>query len=245
MMMKVKIICKSCGYENIIFIEETKNSSKNYLCENCFEIIMNSEFYSGTVYFLSNKSMPGYLKIGCTSRNIIDRVKELDKSTSVPEPFKIEAYFISKNQFSDELEIHRLFDEYRVPNKEFFKITLNEALNKVKNNIHKFSFNSENIKILNSSSATNLGKSNKSFMGFKDKGESSIIVKDAFVTKKHVELNKDHKKLKKDLNFDYVNDHIAKERGLVPDCFGKRLKNKAIAEKCLSCKHEIPCLNIS
>ena len=70
--------------------------------------------------------MPGYLKIGCTSRNIIDRVKELDKSTSVPEPFKIEAYFISKNQFSDELEIHRLFDEYRVPNKEFFKITLNE-----------------------------------------------------------------------------------------------------------------------
>jgi len=82
-------------------------------------------------------------------------------------------------------------------------------------------------------------------MVFKDKGESSIILIDAFVTKKHVELNKDHGKLKKDFNFDYLIDHIVKESGLVPDCFGKRLKNKAMAEKYLSCKHKIPCLNIS
>jgi len=64
--------------------------------------------------------MPGYLKMGCKSRSIIDRVKELDKATSVPEPFKIEAYVISKNRFLDELEAHRFFDDYRVPNKEFF-----------------------------------------------------------------------------------------------------------------------------
>jgi hypothetical protein len=49
--------------------------------------------YGGFLYVLSNKSMPGIVKIGVTTGRVEKRAKELSRPTGVPQPFVIECYF--------------------------------------------------------------------------------------------------------------------------------------------------------
>ena len=75
----------------------------------------------GFVYVMSNRSMPGIVKIGRTSRNPIDRAAELF-STGVPSPFEIR--FVVFSEQSDQLEhaAHNRFRDDRLnPNREFFE----------------------------------------------------------------------------------------------------------------------------
>jgi hypothetical protein len=44
----------------------------------------------GFVYILSNKKMPGLVKIGCTTRPVVERTAELNSMTGVPAPFVLE-----------------------------------------------------------------------------------------------------------------------------------------------------------
>jgi len=83
---------------------------------------------SEQVYVLSNPSFPpNLLKIGKTTRDIKQRVKELSKPTGVPTSFVLVMKIRTDN--SNELEklIHTRLAELRIPNKEFFKIS-EEAL---------------------------------------------------------------------------------------------------------------------
>ena len=83
----------------------------------------------GFIYILSNDSLKDNLfKIGKTSKETIERSKQLSSSTSIPENFKIEAEF----EFSDinwaEREIHDKLSEFRYNRKkEFFKCDFNIA----------------------------------------------------------------------------------------------------------------------
>lgn len=80
------------------------------------------------VYVLSNTSMPGLLKIGYTKGDPSKRVSQLDRSTSVPTGFKLEWAFPCYNAIELEAEVHEYLSGYRVNNnREFFKITLDEA----------------------------------------------------------------------------------------------------------------------
>ena len=72
--------------------------------------------------------MPNLLKIGQTSGSIKRRVEQLSSATGVPKPFVIEAYFASQEPKSDEKILHDALVGYRHPGREFFALSLKEAL---------------------------------------------------------------------------------------------------------------------
>lgn len=72
--------------------------------------------------------MPGLLKIGHTLGNLKRRVAQLNSATGVPQPFTIEACFMSQDPRSDERMVHIALKEYRRPGREFFAISLDDGL---------------------------------------------------------------------------------------------------------------------
>jgi hypothetical protein len=82
----------------------------------------------GYLYILSNPLIPGLLKIGLTTRLVPDRVAELSSATGVPGDFTIEAYFESSDPAGHERTIHKKLNHCRVKGKEFFRISLDEAV---------------------------------------------------------------------------------------------------------------------
>lgn len=81
----------------------------------------------GHVYILKNKSMPGLLKIGKTTRSVQQRCDELWQ-TGVPTSFEVAHSVLSPD--CDELEswVHKALSKYRVSdNREFFTVELNDA----------------------------------------------------------------------------------------------------------------------
>jgi hypothetical protein len=97
-------------------------------------IIEEKAFQStaGFVYVLSNKSMPGIVKIGSTERTIAERIAELS-TTGVPEPFALEHYVLVENPRDVEMAIHDALKDFRVNNRrEFFKVSVDSAINELK-----------------------------------------------------------------------------------------------------------------
>jgi len=86
------------------------------------------------VYVMSNASIPGLLKIGYTSKPPEERRKELSKATGVPTPFKLEYIFRLHGRGEElEREIHRYLEHKRNSSRrEFFDVTLNEAIDTIK-----------------------------------------------------------------------------------------------------------------
>jgi len=75
------------------------------------------------IYILINEAMPGYVKIGKTSNNLVQRVRDLSASTSVPLPFTV--FYACKVNDANfvEHQLHDAFDNNRVnPKREFFQI---------------------------------------------------------------------------------------------------------------------------
>ena len=80
-----------------------------------------------TVYILINEAMPGIIKIGWTDKNVEERMKELDK-TSTPVPFT--CYFAKRVEDPTfvESKMHEAFDEFRIrDNREFFRMSPDQA----------------------------------------------------------------------------------------------------------------------
>jgi len=86
------------------------------------------------IYIMSNSSIPGLLKIGYTGKPAEERRKELSKATGVPTPFKIEYIFRLHGRGEElEREIHRYLEHKRNSScREFFDVTLNEAIDAIK-----------------------------------------------------------------------------------------------------------------
>ena len=82
----------------------------------------------GYVYILSNKTMPGLLKIGYTNRDVTERVRELSSASGVPTSFDIEYYCLTKDVEEIEAAIHKQFAKQYRKGKEFFSIPLVEAV---------------------------------------------------------------------------------------------------------------------
>lgn len=90
---------------------------------------------AGWVYIIHSDSLLGLEKIGVSRRlsGPHERVKELSGS-SLPTPFIIDAFCFSDDAFELESNLHKYFDKQRVnPNKEFFRITAQEAINAMEN----------------------------------------------------------------------------------------------------------------
>jgi hypothetical protein len=94
----------------------------------CGAPMLETRNISGYLYILTNPSMPGLVKIGITTRTVDDRLSELNSATGVPDPFAVEAYFESSNPLVEESAVHTRLALSRVSGKEFFRMTLAEAL---------------------------------------------------------------------------------------------------------------------
>lgn len=92
---------------------------------------MAKENHMGIVYVLSNRAMPGLVKIGMTTRPELDaRLKEL-YTTGVPVPFDVEYACEVKACNCAKLEkaIHTAFEPNRLNvNREFFQIKKEQAI---------------------------------------------------------------------------------------------------------------------
>ena len=94
---------------------------------------MSEETTIGYVYILENDSMPGLIKIGKTSRDSIERAKELSATTGVPTPFKVAFELPSEKYEKLEREMHGRLADYRVAsNREFFEYPVNKAISLLK-----------------------------------------------------------------------------------------------------------------
>ena len=93
---------------------------------------------SGWLYVISSPSLPNMCKIGCTRRlNPTIRVKELS-SSSLPYAFRSHGFVFSDNCFELETQMHHYFEDKRVaPDREFFYIAPQEAIDVLKNKFHQ------------------------------------------------------------------------------------------------------------
>lgn len=82
----------------------------------------------GYVYILTNRAMPGLIKIGSTVRDSRSRAREL-QTTGVPEPFEVAFEIFSEEHEALEIAVHKQLLEFRVnTNREFFKYPLRMAI---------------------------------------------------------------------------------------------------------------------
>ena len=88
---------------------------------------------SGFTYILLNSSMPGLLKIGETTRQTEQRIKELNSATGVPTPFVMAYELKVQDCHFAERQIHQELDRYRfASNREFFDAPIDVAINCIK-----------------------------------------------------------------------------------------------------------------
>jgi len=87
----------------------------------------------GTVYILSNISMPGIIKIGYTTRSVSQRISELDH-TGHPTKFVSELEIITSSPEILERSLHNALSNYHYQ-KEFFKCDLKTAIKVIKEHL--------------------------------------------------------------------------------------------------------------
>jgi len=129
-MILINLFCWKCQERYQLLKDEKKPISIQ--CETCGTSLISISPINGYVYILSNPCMPSLIKIGFTTRNIDERIAELNSSTGVPEPFVLEATFCSINPERDERIIHTKLNDYRTnKSREFFQIEALEAISKL------------------------------------------------------------------------------------------------------------------
>ena len=91
---------------------------------------------NGYIYCFSNEAMPGYYKVGMTTRTPPDRLAEANaRDTWRAKPFKIEFAKKVNNVRVKERILHDRMDNYRVDRTEFFN---NIPLDKIRGLFDKF-----------------------------------------------------------------------------------------------------------
>lgn len=73
--------------------------------------------------------MPGYVKIGYTSRVPDDRATELSAPTGIPQPFVLEYWCLTEDCEKAEAAVHQALDQHRInSSREFFQLHITEAI---------------------------------------------------------------------------------------------------------------------
>jgi T5orf172 domain len=129
-MIEIRISCKQCKAENLMPLADL--STGYALCKGCGDALFSYRGIAGFVYVLTNPSMPGMVKIGCTTRSVADRCGELNSATGVPSPFVVETYFESSEPEMDEAQVHKRLQSERVEGREFFRVSVPEAIQAIR-----------------------------------------------------------------------------------------------------------------
>ncbi len=75
------------------------------------------------IYILTNAAMPGLVKIGRTTGDVVERIKQLD-TTATPLPFECFYAAVVNDASVAERAMHKAFDDHRVrPSREFFRLS--------------------------------------------------------------------------------------------------------------------------
>lgn len=83
----------------------------------------------GFVYLLTNRSMPGLVKIGHTTREIGTRVRELNAPTGIPTPFDVILDVFVRDSAKAEHLAHEQLASHRIStNREFFQVPTSTAI---------------------------------------------------------------------------------------------------------------------
>ena len=124
---QLSLTCSRCGHTSKFSGNLAQDS---FVCTSCGLQIhgVQIEQFDGCVYVLSNPSMPGLLKIGMTEQDAFSRARELSSATGVPEPYVVEAYVTCRDAASIELDVHGKLAHLRKPNREFFSVSIDEAV---------------------------------------------------------------------------------------------------------------------
>ena len=137
--LEIVLSCTRCElqFRKILVLEAVAELR----CSECEQLLSTLVPIVGVVYVLSNPCMPGIVKIGQTTRKIDERLRELSISTGVPQPFAREALFSSTDPNKDEQKIHNRLSVARVSdNREFFRLTPQEAVDAIKNILGRLPF---------------------------------------------------------------------------------------------------------
>lgn len=87
----------------------------------------------GWVYVLTNKSMPGLVKVGHSTKDPHLRARELD-GTGLPHPFSVAFDVLVLNPRDVEFGVHRALNSFH-ERKEFFRVTVGGAIAAIHNEI--------------------------------------------------------------------------------------------------------------
>jgi ribosomal protein S27E len=115
--------CPRCARQVEVTISDSR---KAISCDGCGSTLVRR--IEGYLYVLSNPEIRGLLKIGQTGRSVDERVAELNDATGVPSPFVVEAYFETVDPQGHELEVHKRLAAQRLPGREFFRVSVTEAV---------------------------------------------------------------------------------------------------------------------
>ncbi|RSS58002.1 hypothetical protein EF912_12235 [Streptomyces sp. WAC07061] len=87
---------------------------------------------TGFVYVMHNAAMQDLVKIGFTTKLPEERAYELSKPTGVPLPFDVAFRALAMRWREVERQVHRRLADHRVSRKEFFRISVDEAVEAVR-----------------------------------------------------------------------------------------------------------------
>lgn len=119
--------CPRCSTANRMIVSSRNRTPPR--CGNCKEFIFDLfTVIFGFVYILSNPAIPGLVKIGHTKGSLQSRVNQLSAATGVPKPFVVEGYFFAEKPKEDELMIHHSLASRRHKGREFFSLSVSDAL---------------------------------------------------------------------------------------------------------------------
>jgi predicted RNA-binding Zn-ribbon protein involved in translation (DUF1610 family) len=91
----------------------------------------------GYVYVFTNEGLPGLVKVGFSLKDPALRATELS-TTGVPHPYVVEYDVLVLNPIEVEQSVHRAFrEEGRHEAKEFFRVTVSDAITKINETIVK------------------------------------------------------------------------------------------------------------
>ena len=80
------------------------------------------------IYILSTREQKSFLKIGYTTRKVVERVNEINSATGVVIPFGVRAVWCVKDARRLEKKIHEVLSDYRVrSDREFFAMDYFDA----------------------------------------------------------------------------------------------------------------------
>jgi len=89
---------------------------------------LSAESNSGWIYVLSTRDIPDLLKIGMTTRDVVQRAREINSATGVVVPFGVRRCWRVGNPREAEQAVHRRLISYRVrDDREFFRIPFKTA----------------------------------------------------------------------------------------------------------------------